>query len=292
MLKAGFDQVGIIASRPLSQAEGHFRKWLSAEKHGALHYLERNIEKRFDPNRLVEGTQTIVVGAVGYKNQYSLGYPAGFAPRIASYALKADYHITLKAMLRKVFDTLKSDCPNLTGRAFTDSAPLAEKTLAVEAGIGWQGRHSLVISPTLGTFFHLGELLLSEPCDHYDTPFAGNRCGNCRACIENCPVGAIGEEYTIDARRCIARRTIEPGESTAGDLHGWLFGCDQCQSCCPHNRHTPLASHPDFQPIINPLVFDFAKWQELTHEEFSAHFGRTPLTRSGLERLKANAGFK
>lgn len=289
MYKAGFDQVGIVAAHPFPQEERRFRQWVSAGRHASLGYLERNIEKRFNPSLLVEGSQTIVVGAVSYKNRHSLGYPPHFAPKIASYALNQDYHTTLKTMLHEAFVALKGDYPSLTGRAFTDSAPLAEKRLAVEAGIGWVGRQSLIISPTLGSFFHLGELLLSASCDHYDTPFGESRCGSCRACIEACPVGAIGEDRMIDARRCIACRTIERGEGSDEDLHGWIFGCDGCQSCCPHNRQTPLATHPSFQPIIDPLKFDTERWQQMTPEEFSERFDSTPLTRAGLERLKKNA---
>lgn len=289
MLRAGFDRVGIVAPHRLAEAEEHFRKWLERGDHASLGYLERNIDKRFDPARLVEGCQSLVVGAVGYKNRHWLGSTPEGTPQIASYALCTDYHITIKRMLREVFEALRQDSPTLQGRAFTDSAPLAEKQLAIEAGIGWQGRQSLIISPTLGSFFLLGELLLTEPCDHYDTPFQEEYCGSCRACIEACPVGAIGEDRTIDARLCLARRTIELGEEAQGDLHGRLFGCDACQSCCPHNRHTPLASHPDFQPIFDPSEFDCERWQQLTPEEFSRLFGQTPLTRAGLDRLKENA---
>lgn len=288
MRHVGFDEVGIVASRPFEGGEARFRDWIAAGNHASLEYLERNIDKRFNPALLVEGCRTIVVGAVGYKNHLSLGYPPHFRPKIASYALNSDYHTSIKGMLRRAFEELKREYPTLKGRPFTDSAPLAEKLLAVEAGIGWIGRQSLVISPTLGSFLLLGELLLTEPCDRYDTPFTESHCGSCRACIEACPVGAIGQERTIDARRCLARCTIEQGEAYEGELHGWLFGCDCCQSCCPHNRHTPIATHPAFQPTIDPLAFNSRRWEELSEAEFATHFGRTPLTRAGLERLKKN----
>lgn len=289
MYRAGFDQVGIVAPHHLIEAEEHFRTWVERGRHASLGYLERNIDKRFSPTRLVEGCQSLVIGAVGYKNRHSLTTPPRGIPQIASYALCTDYHTTIKRMLREVFEALRRDSPTLQGRAFTDSAPLAEKQLAIEAGIGWQGRQSLIISPRLGSFFLLGELLLTEPCDHYDTPFRENRCGNCRACIEACPVGAIGEDRTINARLCLARRTIEQGEEVEGALHGHLFGCDACQSCCPHNRHTPPAAHPDFAPTFDPADFDCTRWQQLTPEEFSGLFGHTPLARAGLPRLKQNA---
>lgn len=289
MREAGFDDVGITSAEPLQVAESRFRAWLATDHHASLGYLERNIEKRFNPSLLVEGAKTVVVGLVNYKSLFSAGYPTAHRPKIASYALNTDYHDTIRGMLRQVLERLQQSHPTLTGRGFTDSPPLAEKSLAVRAGLGWIGRQSLLISPTYGSSILLGELLLSEPCDHYDSPFTESRCGSCRACIEACPARAIGEGQTIDARRCLARRTIEQGEAVKGELHGWIFGCEECQSCCPHNRHTPLATHPAFQPQINPLEFDLKRWQELSDEEFSTHFGHTPLTRAGLERLKENA---
>lgn len=289
MLDAGFDAVGITSAEPLKMAREGFLEWLGAENHASLGYLERNLEKRFDPAQLVAGTQTVVVGLVNYKSRYSSGYPQEHRTRIASYALTTDYHTTIRSMLQRVLGELQRHYPTLTGRGFTDSAPLAEKSLAVRAGLGWIGRQSLLINPTFGSSILLGELLLSEPCDHYDSPFTDNHCGGCRTCIDHCPAGAIKENRTIDARQCIACRTIEQSEGEKGSLHGWIFGCEECQSCCPHNARTPLASHPAFRATIDPLSLDCEQWQKMTDEEFSAHFSHTPLSRAGLKRLQEAA---
>lgn len=285
--EVGFDACGIVPAQSLPKAEKCFREWISAGRHASLGYLERHVEKRFDPTRLMEGTQSVVVCLVNYKSRFSVGYPADCSTKIASYALNRDYHLTLKEMLCALLERLQQISPSLRGRAFTDSAPLGEKSLAEAAGLGWRGRQSLLVTPRFGTYVLLGELLLTESCDVYDRPFEGERCGGCRACVEACPVGAIGEDRMIDARRCIACRTIEKGVGEESlPLDGWIFGCDRCQQVCPHNRPTPLATHPQFQPLVDPLPLTPERWLAMRDEEFSQRFGSTPLTRAGLEMIR------
>ena len=206
---AGFDLCGVAPCRHLVRNEQFFRRWLGDGRHASLGYLERNLDKRFDVRRLVEGAQTVVVCAVGYKNGLSDGYPDDFRAKIASYALTADYHATIKGMLGDLFGRLRAAEPALAGRAFVDSAPLVEKQLAVEAGLGWIGRQSLLVTPRFGSFVLLGELVLDAACDRYDEPLAGVGCGSCRRCVEACPTGAVCNDRAIDARRCIfIRRSI------------------------------------------------------------------------------------
>ncbi len=280
----GFDLCGVVEAEPLPEAEIRFRGWLEQGCHASLGYLERNIEKRFNPSLLVEGCRSVVVCAVNYRSSHRPTPP----PRVASYALNRDYHLTIRTMLARLLEALQEAYPDcsIRGRGFTDSAPLSEKTLAVRAGLGWIGRNSLLVTPQFGTRVHLGELLLSEPCDGYDSPFEGERCGSCRACLEACPAAAIGADRTIDARRCIACRTIERGSCDAGSLHGWVFGCEECQQLCPHNRHTPEATHPLFRPMVDPATLTRDRWLAMSDEEFSRLLGETPLARAGLERIQ------
>lgn len=285
---AGFDLCGIARCRHLADNERHFRDWLAQGFNARLDYLERNLDKRFDPRRLVDGALTAVVCAVSYKNAASEGYPDTFPTKVASYACTADYHDTIRAMLRTMLDGLKHRYPALAGRAFVDTAPLLEKQLAAEAGLGWIGRQSLLVTPGFGSFILLGELVLCDECDRYDTPFAGSRCGSCRRCIESCPAGAIGEERMIDARRCISCHTIEREPDTQVDLHGWIFGCDCCQSCCPYNRKAPRHRNPAFDPLFDPLAMTPETWRSLDDAEFARRFGGTPMTRSGRERIVGN----
>lgn len=282
--EVGFDLCGVVSAAPLLEAEGRFRRWLEAGNHSSLHYLERHLDKRFHPDRLVEGCRTVAVCAVAYRNRFRQA--KGEAPGIASYALMTDYHQTIKEMLLALAERLRVTSPELRFRAFVDSAPLGEKPLAVRAGLGWQGRHSLLITPQWGSSVLLGELLLSEEADAYDTPFEGERCGSCRACIEACPNGAIGEDRTVDTRRCIACRTIERGEEPI-DLSGWIFGCDRCQEVCPHNRLQGEGINPRFEGEIDPEAWPRERWLTLTEEEFNRHFGHTPLMRAGLKHLQS-----
>lgn len=286
--EAGFDCCGVARCRHLADNETWFRRWIEQGYQSSLGYLERNTEKRFDPQRLVEGARTAVVCAVSYKNRFSEGYPAACRTKIASYACATDYHDTIRAMLQQLFAALRAECPTLTGRAFVDTAPLAEKQLAVEAGLGWIGRQSLLVTPHHGTFVLLGELLLCEEADAYDEPCTANGCGSCRACLDLCPTGALVAPYTVDTNRCIACHTIERQPEAAIDLHGWIFGCDACQNGCPYNRRAPQHRHPAFDPVVDPLALTPARWAAMSEAEFAGQFGRTPLTRSGLERIRRN----
>ena len=222
------------------------------------------------------------VGATGMASHYLENTVAEL------YACTADYHTTIRTMLLQLFDALRTAHPGLSGRAFVDTAPLAEKQLAAEAGLGWIGRQSLLVTPQFGTYVLLGELLLTDEADAYDAPFEGSRCGRCRNCIESCPTGAIVAPKVIDTGRCISCHTIEREPSGGIDLDGWIFGCDRCQSCCPHNQKAPMHANRAFDPVFDPLTMDAAAWMALDETEFEARMGATPLTRSGLARIRGN----
>ena len=241
------------------------------------------------PWLLVEGARTAVVCAVSYKNAASEGYPAGHRTKIASYACTADYHTTIRAMLAQLFEALRAAYPGLGGRAFTDTAPLAEKQLAAEAGLGWMERQSLLVTPQFGTCVLLGELILTDEANAYDTPFGEERCGTCRRCVEACPTGAIAPDRTIDTARCISCRTIEKVPESDAGLDGWIFGCDCCQSCCPWNLRAPRHRNAAFDPVFDPLTMNAAAWLGMDETTFEALCeASTPLTRSGLARIREN----
>ena len=285
----GFDGCGLTTAQPLVEAAQRFEKWLQAGHHASLDYLTRHTEKRFAPDRLVEGAKTVVVCYVGYKNTVSEGYAADSRTKIASYACNRDYHLTIKEMLHTLLQRIRTAHPEVTGRAFVDSAPLAEKSLAVAAGLGWIGRNSLLITPRHGSFVHLGELVLSTEADHYDTPFMADRCGSCRACIDHCPTQAIlNGERMINASRCIACHTIEREPDCAIHLDGWIFGCDACQHHCPYNLRAPRQANPAFTPIFDPRSLTANDWQTMSEEAFTAQFDETPLLRAGLLRIQKN----
>lgn len=283
----GFSLCGVAKCRALDVSRGRFESWLAAGNGDGLDYLSRNIDKRFDPAQLVEGAKTVIICALNYRNEITNGYPAQARCKIASYACTTDYHTTIKAMLHELLGRLREVEPTLSGRAFVDSAPLAEKAWAVEAGLGWIGRHSLLITREYGTSVLLGALVICDEVDSYDEPYTGDGCGECRRCIDACPNGAILSCRAIDSRRCISRLTIEREAITPDDcsLHGWAFGCEECQNACPHNHSKPAATLPSIAPTFDPRQISAEDWCSMSDDEFLVRFGRTPMARSGLERI-------
>lgn len=283
MVAAGFDAWGVVRAESLSDAKLHFEEWLAEGGDYRLDYLRRNVEKRFDARELFPGAKSVIVGAVSYKNRFSGGYDPDFDARIASYALAEDYHTTLRNMLRKVALGLGFTDPKSV-KVCVDSVPLAEKSLARLAGIGWQGRNSLIISPLLGSFMTLGELVVAEECDEYSEPFVGDGCVGCGRCLLRCPTGAIAPNRTIKTALCISNRTIEEASEEPFDTHGWVFGCDECQACCPHNATSPLYRNPAFAPKVTPTDYDSNFWAKLTPEEGKKLFAGTPIVRKFKNR--------
>lgn len=263
---AGFDLCGVAPCRHLVRNEQFFRRWLGDGRHASLGYLERNLDKRFDVRRLVEGAQTVVVCAVGYKNGLSDGYPDDFRAKIASYALTADYHATIKGMLGDLFGRLRAAEPALAGRAFVDSAPLVEKQLAVEAGLGWIGRQSLLVTPRFGSFVLLGELVLDgcrlqRPRDRctplhllsYDRTDAG--CGNCprrvdfrlRRLPEPLPLQPPCAAASSSGVRSAVRSLVVPARTVARDGGGGIPHVVR-----PHAAHAQRPPAPPSQCGAKP----------------------------------------
>ncbi len=290
--EVGFSLCGVAKCRSLDVSRARFEGWLASGCADGLDYLSHNIDKRFDPAQLVEDAKTVIICALNYRNAITNGYSAEARCRVASYACTTDYHRTIKAMLREVFARLCQSNPTLTGRAFVDSAPLAEKAWAVEAGLGWIGRQSLLITREYGSTVLLGALVVCDEADSYDSPYEGDGCGECRRCVEACPNRAIGSERMIDPRRCISRLTIER-EAVMPDhcgLHGWVFGCEECQNVCPYNHSKPIATLPAIAPTFDPRTMTEVDWQTMSDDEFKARFGRTPMARSGLDRIVEAVG--
>ena len=286
--EVGFDLCGVVQCLNLEDDKAFLEGWIEEGYASSLDYLKRNIDERADASKLVEGAKSVIVCGVAYKSRISEGYPSICNTKIASYACAIDYHTTIKQMLTELCNRLKEVAPNLTARCFVDSAPLFEKRYAVEAGLGWIGRQSLLITPNFGSFVLLGEIVISEECDQYDKPLVTEGCGECRRCIEACPNGAVKERH-IDTSRCISCATIErEGEGEKCNLNGWIFGCEECQSVCPYNRKANLLTNLRFAPLFNPLGFNRETWLAMSEEEFKARFGLTPLLRAGLARIKSN----
>jgi epoxyqueuosine reductase len=246
--RAGFDLVGITSAEPLGQ-ESFFRNWLAKGFQGDMQYLERNIETRCDPRRLVSGARSVICTALSYYTEPEnlTGNPS--CGRIARFAWGEDYHVVLKKQLRLLMDEIHA----LTGyafrmRSFVDTAPVFEKLLAARAGLGWIGKNSLLIHPQFGSWLVLGEIVTDAvlPCD---MPLPDG-CGECTRCLENCPTGALVQPRCLDARRCISyltQVTKKPIPAEFSDkMKGFIFGCDVCQDFCPYNQKPERPKDPRF----------------------------------------------
>ncbi|MFR9644946.1 MAG: tRNA epoxyqueuosine(34) reductase QueG, partial [Rikenellaceae bacterium] len=250
-----------------------------------LAYLHRNLEVRFDASKLLDGGRSVIVCAMNYKSLFSSGEKrCDDGVQIASYALMRDYHKTIRRQLKEIMKGLQQLYPTIKGRMFTDSAPLLEKALAVNAGLGWIGRQSLLITPQFGSFVLLGEILIDDDVDCYSVSMAESGCGKCSRCVDRCPAQAINVDRTIDARRCIACRTIEVEDDREDSFAGWIFGCDICQRVCPHNQKTPYATFESVLPTLQPPTAD--EWLSMDEEKFRTLTQGTPMSRTSLERIK------
>jgi epoxyqueuosine reductase len=285
----GFDLCGIAPSRPLVERGNILQQWCERGMNCDMNYLERNIEKRIDPEYLIPGAKSVIVTGLNYFTDNKQEEPN--VPVISRYAYGTNYHDVITKKLEVMLEFIRGLEVETDGRSFVDSEPLLEKAWAVEAGLGWQGRHSIVINDKIGSFFFIGIIVLNLKLD-YDNPYKENRCGNCRLCIDQCPTGAINEDGTIDARKCIANLTIENRGPIPEDLipkiGGRVYGCDKCQEVCPWNRHAKSHNTPEFELPEELRLMKKEEWLNLTREQFDRLFKDSPVERRKYEPFMRN----
>jgi epoxyqueuosine reductase len=276
----GFDLCGIAPSRSIEERENIIREWCSSGMNGEMSYLAQNIEKRINPEFLVPDAKSLIVTGLNYYSDIKQSEPG--VPVISRYAYGINYHDVIKGKLIKLLTFIKSIEAKTEGRPFADSAPLLEKAWAGEAGLGWQGKHSIVINKEIGSFFFIGILVLNIKLE-YDDPVKDDYCGNCRLCIDLCPTGAINENRTIDARKCIANLTIENRgpipEEIIPKIGGRVYGCDRCQEVCPWNINAKPNRNPEFELPGELKGMTLEQWINLTREEFGRLFKRSEIAR-------------
>ncbi len=284
----GFAQIG-IGSCDLAEDEASLLAWLRAGYHGELEYMSRHGLRRSRPEALLPGTYRIISVRMNYRHPQGeraedvlarpeLGY-------ISRYALGRDYHKLMRRRLQRLADHIEGEIGPFGYRAFADSAPVMEKPLARNAGLGWIGKHTNLIDREAGSWFFLGELYTDLPLE-VDAR-ASDHCGRCRACIDACPTGAIVAPYRLDARRCISYLTIELKGSIPPDLREMIgnriFGCDDCQLVCPWNRFARADDIDDFSPrhgLDAPALVDLFAW---SREEYERRTEGMALRRVGYE---------
>ncbi|MBK4785308.1 MAG: tRNA epoxyqueuosine(34) reductase QueG [Pantoea sp. Pent] len=265
----GFQQVG-ICDTDLSAEEPKLQQWLEKQYHGEMDWMARHGMMRARPHELLPGTLRVISVRMNY-----LPAKAAFASTlknpqlgyVSSYALGRDYHKVLRNRLKKLEEKIQAHCGELNFRPFVDSAPILERPIAVKAGLGWTGKHSLVLNREAGSWFFLGELLIDLPLP-VDEP-QQEQCGRCVACMTICPTGAIVEPYVVDARRCISCLTIELEgaipEALRPLIGNRIYGCDDCQLICPWNRYGQLTDEEDFSPravLHAPQLAELFGWDE------------------------------
>lgn len=286
-LALGFAACGVArADRVPDEEYRAVEQWLSSGYHGDMTYMERNADLRRDPRLLVPGTKSIIMVAMNY---YPNARQSSELPQIATYAYGRDYHRVVKKRLDRLLEFIRTHIVReVEGRAFADSAPLMERYWAVQAGLGWRGKHGLLIIPRMGSYHVLGALLVNVELT-YDTPMS-ERCGRCRRCLDACPTKALIAPGVMDARRCISYLTIESSaeipEELAPLLGNRLYGCDTCQDVCPWNVRARPTEVSDFAPRESLLSLTAERISTMELEEFEQLFAGSPIRRAGLRGLQ------
>ena len=284
----GFAAVGITSSEPLTVDLANHRAWLEQGYGEGMPYLSRDPARRYDPASLLSGCRSVVVLAHSiYTGADSSA--TGIKSHISRYARGDDYHDVIGGKLAQVGAWLDARVPGHRFRTTVDMSPIAEKALAVRAGIGWRGKHSLVLNAQLGSFFMLGLVLTTAEIT--PTPSATDQCGGCTACIDACPVDALVAPGVLNATRCLSFHTtaLNGDPAAVDDLAGRLFGCDICQDACPYNASPLSTTEPRFQPrhVLDTLIpEDIANMDDA---DLAHHLAGTAMSDYGLDRLRRNA---
>ena len=298
-IELGFDGVAILPAEPLNEAAERLSQWLCLGKNGNMEYLANNTEKRVDPRKLAEGTKSIIVTIISYKNTKTNS--GSEEVKIASYAKFRDYHIILKEQLNKLSEFIKTIDPESLSRAFVDSAPIFERALAEKGGLGWIGRNSMLINSVFGTQIFISELLTTTVMDYTLKPLFskhGNShevtfadfCKTCGLCIRTCPTGAICDNKTIDARLCISYHTTENrGEipqHILSKMQNNIIGCDICTTVCPYHKRAIETDNTLFTPNETLINTSTQYWLNMSGSQFKKQYYDSPLYRVGLKKIK------
>jgi epoxyqueuosine reductase len=288
-LDIGFDKIGIAPAKQPSKSK-NLETWLKRDYAGTMQWMATYKEKRMDIQNLFPGAKSVICVAHNYYTPFNHSNKEEKG-KISRYACGEDYHKIMKMKLKTYLMEIKKFDPNLQGRLYVDTAPIMEKLWAEQAGLGWQGKHTNLITKDYGSWVFLGEIILDKELI-YDAPIK-DFCGSCRSCLEACPTKAIVEPYVLDAQKCISYLTIEYwdkpiDEGLQKNMDNWIFGCDICQNICPWNKFKKNSSENRYWPLENTLEFDFDELQTLEENSYKKKFKKSPVLRPGWENFKRN----
>ena len=291
----GFQETGVSdAKAEKSHVERGLLEWLNEGYHGNMDYMAKHGIKRAHPDKLIPGTLRVISVRMNYsppktKNSWQVIEDREKA-FISRYALGRDYHKVLRGRLQKLADKITAQIGHCNYRVFSDSAPVMEVEWAQRSGLGWRGKHTLLLSREAGSMFFLGEIYTDLPLP-VDNPI-DNHCGTCTKCIDICPTKAIIGPYRLDARRCISYLTIENKGSIPESLRPLIgnrvYGCDDCQLICPWNKYAAVTGESDFSVrngLDNASLVELFSWNK---EEFDTRLAGSPIRRIGHEQWLRN----
>ena len=286
----GFTRVRCTKAKS-NVALGHYDRFLSFGHHGTMDWMVRSRPPRANLYELLPAAQTVVVLGVDYWHPRPQR-PAGLVGKVSCYAWGRDYHKVIQNQLKRLSRRLREVDATIEGYFTVDSRPVIERGWAHEAGLGFLGKNTMIISPADSSYFFLATLILNVELEA-DAPIAKDHCGRCTRCLTACPTDAFKSAFQLDARRCISYLTIEHegviSAELANRMGDWIFGCDVCQDVCPHNHRKHLSEHPDLAPRPQHAWLDIEWLFRESDDRILQELNGTPLRRTGLSKLRRNA---
>ena len=289
-LRLGFMSCGISKAGFLEEEAPKLEQWLNQGYHGEMKWMENHFDKRLDPRILVPNSKSVVSVLLNYFPEKKQNKDA---PQISKYAYGQDYHLVIKDKLKELNEFIQTNIGKVEGRAFVDSAPVMDRAWAKRAGLGWIGKHSLLLTKGAGSFYFIGEMILDLDLEP-DAPTT-DHCGECTRCIDACPTEAIIAPELVDANKCISYLTIELKNeipnSFSNQMENWAFGCDICQDVCPWNKFSKPHNEPKFEPKEEFLEMNRKDWMEISQDVFSKVFRKSAVKRTKFQGFQRNLSF-
>lgn len=280
---------GIANAAPLDDDARRLEQWLHKGYQGTMQYMERYFDMRVDPTKLVPGAKSVITLLLNY---FPAEQQQANTPNIAKYAWGTDYHYVIREKLNHLLAFIKENIGDVDGRGFVDSAPVLERSWAVNSGLGWIGKNGNLLNKQSGSFFFIATLITDLSLIP-DAPFTTDHCGSCTRCLDACPTQAIVSPTEVDGSKCISYLTIELKDALIpsqfhNKMEGWMFGCDICQDVCPWNRFSKPNTEQAFTPIPEILNLSIAEWEVMSEETFRKVFKSSPMARPKWKGIQRN----